>query len=122
MRASTARRMGGDSTTIPRQSEAPMYENILVDGGDGFATITINRPQVLNALSHDTLMEIGQALEALSEDAGVRSIIITGSGTRAFSAGADIAELQALESAQDGFQRSRQSHQLLSRMHELPAA
>jgi enoyl-CoA hydratase len=99
-----------------------MYENILVDGGDGFATITINRPQVLNALSHDTLMEIGQALEALSEDAGVRCIIITGSGTRAFSAGADIAELQALESAQDGFQRSRQSHQLLSRMHELPAA
>src|SRR6266496_1797753 len=95
------------------------YENILVERQDAHATITLNRPKVLNALSHATLQEIDRAIDELAEDDVVRAIIITGSGSRAFAAGADIAELQALESAQDGFDHSRASHELLFKMQQL---
>jgi enoyl-CoA hydratase len=96
------------------------YANIEVERGDAFAVITINRPRVLNALNTQTLEEIGAALEELGADEAVRAVIITGSGERAFSAGADIAELQALQTAEDGFEHSRRSHGLLFRMHEVP--
>lgn len=96
-----------------------MYENIEVDREDSVATITINRPRVLNALSHDTLQELGRAVQDVAGDESVRAVIITGSGTRAFAAGADIAELEALESGREGFEHSRDSHQLLFQLHQL---
>ena len=97
-----------------------MFENILVERNEPFAIITINRPKVLNALSGQTLAEIDGALDELGREPNIRSIILTGSGNRAFAAGADIGELQALESAQDGFDHSRRSHRLLFKMHDLP--
>ena len=96
-----------------------MYQNILLDKRDSVAVITINRPKVLNALSQRTLQEIRQAVEEIENDGAIRVLIITGSGDRAFAAGADIAELQALETAQDGFEHSSRSHQLLFKLHEL---
>jgi enoyl-CoA hydratase len=78
-----------------------MYENIEVEREDSVATITINRPRVLNALSHDTLQELGQAVQDVAGDESVRAVIITGSGTKAFAAGADIAELEALETGRE---------------------
>jgi enoyl-CoA hydratase len=68
-------------------------ENILVERDGGIATLTINRPKVLNALSTQTLDELRRAILALKYDDGVRVVIITGSGDKSFIAGADINEL-----------------------------
>jgi enoyl-CoA hydratase len=95
------------------------YTNIEVERQSVFATITINRPKVLNALSHETRAEIGRAVDELGSEEGVRAIIVTGSGQKAFSSGADIAELEALESGEEGFEHSRRSHELLFKMHAL---
>jgi enoyl-CoA hydratase len=62
---------------------------------DGVALITIERPDVLNALNFDLLDALADVLERLDEDADCRAIVLTGSGTRAFAAGADIRELAA---------------------------
>lgn len=104
-------------TTTP-ESEGT-YENILVKRDYPYAIITLNRPSVLNALSDALLTEIDQALDELGVDRNIRAIIVTGSGPKAFSAGADIAGLQALETAEEGFEHSRKSHQLLLKMHDL---
>jgi enoyl-CoA hydratase len=75
------------------------YENILYECDGALATITVNRPKVLNALSQATIAELGAALRAAEADETVRVVIITGAGTKAFVAGADIAELRALAGA-----------------------
>ena len=68
------------------------YENILVTFEGPLALITINRPNKLNALNKDTIKELHNALSGLEKDKKVNVIIITGSGEKAFVAGADIAE------------------------------
>lgn len=68
------------------------YENILVEKENGLAIITINRPSKLNALNKATIEELHNAFKAQDEDASVKVIIVTGSGEKAFVAGADIAE------------------------------
>ena len=68
------------------------YENIIVDTRDDVATITLNRPDALNALNGDLLRELCTALEEADTSDKVRCIIITGSD-KAFAAGADIAEM-----------------------------
>ncbi len=68
------------------------FENILVTIASGLATITINRPKKLNALNSTTIKELSSAFETLEDDNTVKTIIITGSGEKAFVAGADIAE------------------------------
>jgi enoyl-CoA hydratase len=100
-------------------SEAVTFQNLLVDRKDSFAVITINRPQVLNALSRQTLREIDTAIDDLEADPSIRAIIITGRGDKAFAAGADIKELEALQTAQDGFRHSQESHQLLFKLESL---
>lgn len=60
---------------------------------DQVATLTINRPHKLNALDHATISELRSALDTCEEDPDVRAVILTGAGTRAFSAGADISVL-----------------------------
>jgi enoyl-CoA hydratase/carnithine racemase len=69
------------------------YENILYDKKDGIATITFNRPKVLNALNRKTIDELHHALLDARGDASVRMLILTGAGEKAFVAGADIGEL-----------------------------
>src|SRR6516164_6756272 len=69
------------------------YENILYDKKDGIATVTFNRPKVLNALNRKTVEELQSALLDVRDDATVRVLILTGAGEKAFVAGADIAEL-----------------------------
>ena len=59
----------------------------------GVALVTLSRPRALNALSFALLTELGRVVEALDADPDVRAIVITGAGTRAFAAGADIGEL-----------------------------
>jgi enoyl-CoA hydratase len=69
------------------------YENILFEKNDGIARITFNRPKVLNALNRKTIEELRSALLDARDDAGIRVLILTGSGEKAFVAGADIGEL-----------------------------
>ena len=74
------------------------YENIEYSVDGGVARVTINRPSKMNALNHATITELGEAFDAAGADDSVRALVITGSGDKAFVAGADIGEL--LEQAQ----------------------
>ena len=76
-----------------------MLENLLVDRENGIAVVTINRPQVLNALNIATLEELRRAIAELKDDGAVRAVILTGAGEKAFVAGADISELANLSPA-----------------------
>lgn len=69
------------------------YQTLLVERRDGIATVTINRPDKLNALNDTVITELGHAVTALAEDSAVRGVILTGAGPKAFVAGADISEL-----------------------------
>ena len=73
------------------------YENIdvAIDGGVG--TVTINRPKVMNALNNATLVEMANAFDALKDDDNVQVVVVTGSGDKAFIAGADINELATMQ-------------------------
>ena len=72
------------------------YRNLSVESGpEGIATITISRPDKLNALNADTISELGAAFDHVLSGDAVRGIILTGAGERAFVAGADINELAA---------------------------
>lgn len=66
--------------------------NILVTNQSKITTITINRPTKLNALNKETIEELSHAIDAAEDDDNTRVIILTGSGEKAFVAGADIAE------------------------------
>lgn len=68
------------------------YENILATTQNSITTITINRPTKLNALNRNTINELHNALETANNDTNIKVIIITGSGEKAFVAGADISE------------------------------
>jgi enoyl-CoA hydratase len=73
------------------------YQTLLVDVADALATVTVNRPEKLNALSGAVVAELHDAARALRADAAVRGVIVTGAGPKAFVAGADIAELARLD-------------------------
>ncbi len=68
------------------------YANLLVSDQDAVRTISVNRPDKLNALNHATIGQLQQAFDAARADASVRVIVLTGSGAKAFVAGADITE------------------------------
>jgi len=72
------------------------YQNLLVEIAGGIATITINRPDKLNALNALTLNELEQAFEHCRSSESVRALIVTGAGEKAFVAGADIKELSEM--------------------------
>lgn len=67
-----------------------MYENLLLEISDGVSTITLNRPQVYNALSTDLIKEITKAVEVSVIDNSVRVIVITATGNKSFCSGADL--------------------------------
>jgi len=69
------------------------FDNLLLERDDAVALVTINRPQVLNALNMATLDELRRVILDLKRDDSVRAIILTGAGEKAFVAGADINEL-----------------------------
>ena len=70
--------------------QTTMYENILYDRTDGVATITLNRPQVYNALSPDLIQDITAGTNAAAADDSVRVLVLTGAGDKAFCSGADL--------------------------------
>ena len=97
------------------------HETILVEIDGTTGVITINRPQVLNALNATVIRELSDALTELERNETVRAVIITGAGEKSFVAGADIAELNALKGAADGTQKARIGQQLtlhIEKMHK----
>jgi enoyl-CoA hydratase len=95
------------------------YQTILLEVKDSIAIVTINRPEALNALSKLVLEELGKVLEVLSGDREVKAIILTGKGTKAFVAGADIAELSALTPTQ-AYDFSREGQMLFEQIENFP--
>ena len=81
------------------------YEHILVEVEAPIATITLNRPKVLNALSPDLIREVNEALRELDVDDTIRAVVLTG-GPRVFAAGADIGDM-AERSAAEQLQRDQ---------------
>jgi len=87
-------------------------ENILIQKQDNLAVVTINRPTKLNALNKATIQELHDGFKALNEEKAVKVIIVTGSGEKAFVAGADISEF-AHFSVEDGGKLAALGQELL---------
>ena len=70
--------------------------NVLLEKKGNFAVATVNRPQALNALNSDVLTDLDELIAAVNADSDIRALVITGSGSKAFVAGADIGEMSTL--------------------------
>ncbi len=92
-----------------------MPTTLLFELSDGIARITINRPDKLNALNATVISELGDAVGRIETDAAVRGVILTGTGAKAFVAGADITEL-AEQSPMEGKARSMLGQQVFRRL------
>jgi enoyl-CoA hydratase/carnithine racemase len=75
------------------QASLVKFENILYEKNGPIAKVVLNRPKVLNALNQTVFLELKAAFEDARDDSNVRGVILTGSGDKAFAAGADIAEM-----------------------------
>ena len=89
-----------------------IFENILVQKTAALAQITINRPKKLNALNKVTIYELHKAFDSLESDLNIKAIILTGSGEKAFVAGADISEF-AHFTADEGATLAREGQEIL---------
>src|SRR5882757_7695097 len=87
------------------------YHNILISVHNEILTITVNRPDKLNALNKKTIEEIGDAVKNGEADPSIVGIIITGSGSKAFVAGADITEFKNY-SDKEGKELSAAGHKI----------
>lgn len=88
------------------------YNNILSENSNGITTITINRPSKLNALNRETIEELHDAFAKADNDTTTKVIILTGSGEKAFVAGADISEFASFSVSQ-GAELARKGQQQL---------
>ena len=78
----------------------PTMPTVLVDRAEHVVTLTLNRPEKLNALSEELLRELAGQVDALDHDPSVRCAILTGAGDKAFAAGADIAAMTEMSTTQ----------------------
>jgi enoyl-CoA hydratase len=95
------------------------YDNLKLDVSGAVATLTIDRPKALNAIDSGTIAEIQAALDELAAHDGVRALIVTGGGEKAFVAGADIKEMAPL-GATAALEFSKNAHAALRRIEQLP--
>jgi enoyl-CoA hydratase len=95
------------------------FQNITLDVSDRVATLTVNRPDKLNALNDLTVTELGQAIEEIRARGDVGGAILTGAGNKAFVAGADIAEL-ATQGPLEGRERARRGQQVFRQIETSP--
>lgn len=94
------------------------YETLLYEHREGIAWVTINRPEKLNALNRAVLEELRGCFEFIQKDEGVRAVILSGVGEKAFAAGADIKELSLLD-AMSGQDASRRGQSLFDFVENL---
>ena len=95
------------------------FEHITVQSDGPVGIITLNRPAVLNALNGKLLAELSLALLELDRHADVRAVVLTGSGEKAFAAGADIGELNSLQSAIAGSEQARMGQSITRQMERM---
>ena len=94
------------------------YRNLEIGNRGTVRTITVNRPDKLNALNRDTLNELTLAFAQAAQDDAVRAVVLAGAGEKAFVAGADIAEMNGYTPMQaQGF--SRAGHRLMASIERL---
>jgi enoyl-CoA hydratase len=96
-----------------------MGDLVLTETAEAVRVLTVNRPDKLNALNADVLQELTAAVEAAGSDPALRCLVITGAGSKAFIAGADIGELARL-SPVEGREHARRGQALLDRIEALP--
>ncbi|KGK82698.1 crotonase [Desulfosporosinus sp. HMP52] len=95
------------------------YTNLLLEKNGAVAVLTINRPKALNALNSDTLTELSTALDELGGDSSVKAVILTGSGEKAFIAGADISQMKDFNSMQ-GRRFAQLGHAVFRKIELMP--
>jgi len=95
------------------------YETIIVEIEEGIATVTLNRPEVLNALNSQVFNELADAAESLGADDSVRVVIITG-GDKVFAAGADIKQMASINAVDvaTSVRPSLRAYDLIENMHK----
>jgi enoyl-CoA hydratase len=91
------------------------YSTLLFDLADGIATITINRPDKLNALNATVIAELDDAAARASREPEIHGVLLTGAGTKAFVAGADITEIGA-QGSQEGQARALAGQAMMRRL------
>ncbi len=94
------------------------FETILYSAENGIATVTINRPEKLNALNHQVFSDLKTVFEQISTDESVKGVILTGAGPKAFVAGADISEINKLN-AITGKQLSERGQAVFNQIENL---
>lgn len=94
-------------------------ENVLFNEKDGVMFITINRPKALNALNSQTIKELGEVISSVEKRKDIKTVIITGSGEKAFVAGADIAEMHTLNAMQ-GRELALNAQKVFSQIEQMP--
>jgi enoyl-CoA hydratase len=92
-----------------------MYTTLLTSLENGIFIVTINRPDKLNALNKDVFTDLDVMLKEVENNAGIRGVIITGAGQKAFVAGADITEFLGLHGSQ-GMELARRGQEIFSRI------
>ncbi|HEX7733831.1 MAG TPA: enoyl-CoA hydratase [Ktedonobacteraceae bacterium] len=97
------------------------YEHLLVQEDGGVLTVTMNRPEVLNAVSEQMLDGLGEVMEAAAVDEGVRCVVLTGAG-RAFGSGADLRGFAARQAAADASGESPSISSGLGKYHRVVRA
>lgn len=95
------------------------YANLIYEQANGIGYITVNRPKALNALNSATLVELDNLLEEISNDKTTHVVVVTGSGEKAFIAGADITEMERL-SAIEGRDIARLGQSIFNKLENLP--
>lgn len=94
-------------------------ENVLFEEKDGVMFVTINRPKALNALNSATIEELGEVIDGIEKRKDIKVVIVTGSGEKAFVAGADIAEMHVLNAMQ-GRELARKAQKVFSKIEHMP--
>lgn len=94
-----------------------MYQTLLTEIKDGTLIVTINRPDKLNALNKDVIAELNAAVQQVYDNPAIKSALITGSGPKAFVAGADISEFKSIEAA-EGAALARRGQEMVFNMIE----
>lgn len=95
------------------------FEYMLLNVDDGIATVTVNRPEILNALSPAVYHELNEGFKMLASDSSVKAVIITGAGKKAFVAGADIAAMSTM-SANEALQFAEAGKETVMRIEAMP--
>lgn len=96
-----------------------MYKNLITENKNGILFITINREDKLNALNIELLQELKQIVQSVYTDNQIKGALLTGMGTKAFAAGADIAEFSKF-SEQEGVQLSLAGHEIFNNIENCP--